>query len=77
MMQISKYLAASVMVLSNINVNFCDFCFVGPVACALCNRFGSRKIAMLGCLISFISLLASLAVENGSLFVVIFGLCGG
>lgn len=53
------------------------FLFLGPVTCALCNRFGSRKIAILGTFITFIAFLASLATEQGPVFVVLFGVCGG
>lgn len=51
--------------------------FVGPVACALCNRFGSRKIAVFGCLITTLALLGSLAAPHGAVFIVVFALIGG
>lgn len=51
--------------------------FAGPVASALCNRFGSRRIAMIGCLISSLALLFSPLSKKDSVFIVLFGLCGG
>ncbi|XP_067928353.1 monocarboxylate transporter 5-like [Watersipora subatra] len=49
----------------------------GPVASALCNKFGSRKVALTGCLISTMSVLLCPTATNGSAFVVLFGLCTG
>lgn len=49
----------------------------GPLTSALCNRFGSRPVAMYGSLITALVLLISTLSHSPAIFLVLFGIVGG
>lgn len=52
-------------------------CLAGPLTSALCNRFGSRPIAMYGSLIAAVVLLISTLAHSAVTFLVLFGVFAG
>ncbi|TPP65571.1 Solute carrier family 16 member 1 [Fasciola gigantica] len=50
---------------------------VGPFVGGLMNRFGSRKLVVIGTLLSSTSILVSSFAQNVNMFIVVFGVIGG